>query len=159
MYPEVEQYLAAVKAAREALSSGLKEVGAALSAAATAAGAASHTNDWRTEACPRCAWIRTPFARMLMSHQVDLGAARNRAHESAWALLRESKRPLVRWIAENCEEYASEAELVLEMLPASLERLDALAAVQDWCPVWGRFRRAALEAGVLDDTAESEVSA
>lgn len=71
------------------------------------------------------------------------------AFEGAWEALKSSSDPLVKWIAENCKGYESEARRVLEALPATLVELDELALDHDWCNTWARFRDQALEAGVL----------
>lgn len=66
----------------------------------------------------------------------------------AWDKLKESHDPLVRWIAENCEDNRDEAEIVLKALPATMGQLDALAAEHDWCGEWNALRDRAINAGV-----------
>ncbi|MET9385326.1 hypothetical protein ABZY09_30705 [Streptomyces sp. NPDC002928] len=83
--------------------------------------------------------------------QADAGAADDATKTTAWDALKGSPDPLVKWIAENCEEYHSAAATILKALPATLEELDELAADRDWCSVWDGFRNDAIRAGVISD--------
>lgn len=73
----------------------------------------------------------------------------HKAQEEAWEKLAESADPLVRWIAQNCDEYRGEAQTVLRTLPATLDELDELAMERDWCGTWAGFRDQAIAAGVV----------
>lgn len=73
------------------------------------------------------------------------------AAEAAWSALKASSDPLVKWIAENCGDYRSEAATVLEALPATPEELDDLAGEEEWCETWDSFRNRATDAGVLPE--------
>jgi hypothetical protein len=159
MYPEVQQYLDAVKAADAAHHLCAVQCDAAYSAAFRAA----REGGWTKPAgacCQDCAWRETPLALAIQKVREDSYKTREAARATAWDALRASEVPLVRWIAENCGEYAYEANKVLAALPAPLEELDALASEHNWCGAWDAFRRQALAAGVVDDTSQnSEVSA
>jgi hypothetical protein len=90
--------------------------------------------------------------------QVD--AARNAnlsGQQAAWDKLKESNDPLVKWIAENAEEYHAQARVVLRALPATLHELDAIARDHDWCYVWGQFRDRAIADGAVDYTWEIQI--
>lgn len=158
MYPEVQQYLDAVKAADAA--HGL--IAAQCVAADSAAWKAAREGGWTPPAgacCQDCAWLKTPLARAIDKIRKDSHGTRSAAWATAWDALRASEVPLVRWIAEECEEYAWEARQVLAALPASLEELDALASEHAWCGAWDAFRRQALAAGVVADAPkDSEVT-
>lgn len=158
MYPEVQQYLDAVKAADAAHHLCAVQCYAADSAAFRAAREGGWTEP--AGACRRdCAWPETPLARAIRKVRKDSYATRDAARATAWDALRASEVPLVRWIAEECEEYAWEARQVLAALPASLEELDALASEERWCGAWDGFRRQALAAGVVADAPkDSEVT-
>lgn len=123
MYPEVEQYIAAVAAADETYN---KSPGGGKCSEGT---------------CQVC--------------------VRNDAQAAAWESFRASQDSLVRWIAENCEDYRSDAQLILEVLPASMAELNQIAATNEWCGVWEAFVSEAREAGVLpaEATADTAVSA
>lgn len=75
--------------------------------------------------------------------------ARSVAFDTAWGALKRSGDPLVKWIAENAEDYIGEALIVLQTLPATLDELDELAERQDWCGTWTSLRERAIEAGVM----------
>lgn len=86
--------------------------------------------------------------------------AQEAAYAAAWEALKDSQEPLVRWIAENCWDYASEALTALKALPAPMSELDALASRNGWCGTWESFKTQARQAGVLPaETAGQEVSA
>lgn len=161
MYPEVEQYLDALRAAEKTEQKARAEARAAQEAAHKAAKA----NGWQRPAgscCTECAYNETPLGKLLEGHFTAIYRTSDTAENAAWDALRASEVPLVRWIAENCREYRWEAGRVLAELPAPIEELDALATAAGWCGVWGRFRRYALAAGVVADApqgSESEVSA
>lgn len=87
----------------------------------------------------------------------ELERARNEKIVAAWNALGESTDPVVKFIAENCQNYASEAIEVLKALPATLDQLEKVADELDWCGVWGRFVDRAIEAGVFGD--EGRISA
>jgi hypothetical protein len=78
-----------------------------------------------------------------------IDAAHTAAHEAAWSALKGSSDPLVKWIAENCEEYRGEAGTILKALPATADELDDLAEENEWCTTWNAFRDRAIAAGVL----------
>jgi hypothetical protein len=133
MYPEVEQYLAAVKAAEDKYEEAAKQ-------------APRHDYDMSEDDCARCAFLN------------PIRAARDVATEAAMGQLAQASDPLVRWIAENCQSYPSAARTVLEALPASMAELNDLAADEGWCGTWEDFVRKAEYAGVLP-SADAEVSA
>lgn len=136
MYPEVEQYLAAVEAADMAYET-------------ARAGTPRHIVSATEEDCPACRVIEP--AR----------EARQASTEAAWQALRGSSDPLVRWIADNCGDYRYAAATILRALPAPMADLDAIAAVEGWCGQWDLFRAVAKKAGVLpaETSAAEEVSA
>lgn len=138
MYSEVEKYVAALKAAEEAYS-----------AAVRALGETFPNHDYSGAPCARCKAARPINTEM------------DRAEQAAWDSLKESRNPLVRWIAETCDEYKPYAQAVLEMFPASMDELNELARRHGWCPEWDRFKRMAERAGVLpaEVSADTEVSA
>lgn len=74
---------------------------------------------------------------------------RSAAFTAAWDALKGSGDPLVKWIAENCEGYSSEALIILQALPATPDELDEIAERQDWCSTWNSFREEAIAAGVM----------
>jgi hypothetical protein len=161
MYPEVEQFIAALDAAREAETAAYNAAHAAYEAKKAAANAGDHV--WSGGACPPCDFKKGPAG---VERQKAIDAAWDAfeaAQTAAWVALAESADPLVRWIAENCQGYADEAQEILRLLPAPLEALDEFAYDQGWCGAWDRLRKAAEEAGVLPAAtavpAESEVSA
>jgi hypothetical protein len=158
MYPEVQQYLDAVKAADAAHDLIADQCDAADSAAFRAAGASGRPKP--AGACrSSCAWSATPLARAIRKVREDSYKTREAARATAWDALRASEVPLVRWIAEECGEFCYEADEVLAALPAPLEELDALASERNWCDVWDAFRRQALAAGVVADAPkDSEVT-
>lgn len=159
MYPEVQQYLDAVKAADAAHRLCAVQCDAADSAAFRAA----REGGWTAPAgacCACCAWQETPLARAIQKVREDSYKTHDAARATAWDALRASEVPLVRWIAEECGEFRYEADKVLAALPAPLEELDALASERNWCDVWDDFRRQALAAGVVADAPkDSEVTA
>jgi hypothetical protein len=159
MYPEVQRYLDAVKAADAAWSQIVRQCAAAEDAAWQEARA----DGWTPPAgacCSDCAWMDTPPMRALNKVEENSRETRDAAQATAWDALRASEVPLVRWIAEECGEFRYEANEVLEALPASLEELDALARRRNWCGAWDNFRRRALAAGVVADAPkDSEVPA
>lgn len=73
------------------------------------------------------------------------------ARNEAWNALKGSSEPLVRWIAEHCKDYQSEALVVLRALPATLDELDELADRQDFCHIWNQFRDQAAEEGLFGE--------
>lgn len=80
--------------------------------------------------------------------------------EAAWEPLKGSADPLVRWIAENCDiAHRSDAALILEALPASMETLDGIAEDQNWCAEYTALRSRAERAGVLPAAAGTAVPA
>jgi hypothetical protein len=87
--------------------------------------------------------------RAFRKERSALWSSRDEAREAAWAALKESSDPLVKWIAENCADYRDQAETILRALPATAEELDAIAEEHDWCGVWNGFRDQAADAGVL----------
>ncbi len=158
MYPEVEQYVAALEVAGEAARRQLVALDAALDAAAKSAGAGTHTSGVLNANCPRCTWLRGPLGVLLGNRGDTVRSELSAAQDAAWATLRASEVPLVRWIAENCEEFPDEALEVLRVLPASLMELDVLAREAGWCGIWDRFRARAIEAGVAPIATKDEVS-
>lgn len=131
MLPEVEKFAAAYHAAGDTC------------AAALAALPEKHDFDMSIGACARCVQGDTAW-------EVWLNAL-----DAAWGELGTSSDPLVAWTAKHCRSYAAEALMVLKALPAPLEALDAMAAAEDWCPRYDRFRFAAKAAGVLPASAEA----
>lgn len=127
MLPEVKQFVAALEAAAEK------------KAAAVAALNTKCDYTVQSQDCPHCIAMKPS--------QAEYG----RAADAAWNELAASTDPLVRWIAENCREYAEEAQIVLEALPASMDELDGIARGEGWCDVWRRFVRKAREADVLPE--------
>lgn len=83
--------------------------------------------------------------------------AREVSEGVAWDALKASTDPLVRWIAENVDEYKRHATKILEALPASMAELDKIADAHNWCGDWEFFKAAAEKAGVLP--VDAEVSA
>jgi hypothetical protein len=161
MYPEVEQFIAALDAAREAETAAYNAAHAAYEAKKDAANVGGHV--WSGGPCKACDFKSGPAG---VEHRDAIEAAWEAflaAQKAAWVALAESADPLVRWIAENCQGYADEAQEILRMLPASLMKLDVVASDRGWCGDWDRLRKAAEEAGVLPAAsavpAESEVSA
>lgn len=142
MYEEVKAYLAAVEAAGREYASTLDALGPR----------AGHISGPRGD-CPACA-----------NQDPNIAARRaavvafQLAQKTAWDALKASQDPLVRWIAENCGEFAGSAVLILEALPAPMEALDAIADMEEWCGEWNDFRQQAADAGVLP-SAKTEVPA
>jgi hypothetical protein len=159
MIPEVKTYIDAYEAAQTAYDKAYEESTAAYGAAVEVA---KNNGLQLGYCCWVCAYEQTPLGKLLREHNEELYAARERAQNAAWARLKGSADPLVRWIAEKCEDYRYEATRVLRALPASMDELDALARENDWCGAWDAFRRQAEHAGVLPaqaaETAESEVT-
>lgn len=136
MYPDVEQYMAAIEAARETFD-----------AAYDAARDSGIRHTWDGSACARCE-AEAPFRQ-----------AYSDARDAAWETLKGSTEPLVRWIAENCSNCQSEALAVLQALPASMDELNEIAIEQEWCEVWTDFVRLADAAGVLPAESKAEAAA
>lgn len=74
---------------------------------------------------------------------------RQAARTAAWAALKESSDPLVKWIAQNCRDYRDHAETILRALPATEAELNDIAESGEWCEVWDGFKERAIEAGVM----------
>ncbi|MFJ4791007.1 hypothetical protein [Streptomyces sp. NPDC088794] len=72
-----------------------------------------------------------------------------RAYADAWDSLKSSSDPFVKWIADHCGSYRSEARVVLTALPSTVEDLDRLAEAEGWCEVWDDLREQAVDAGVM----------
>jgi tetratricopeptide (TPR) repeat protein len=69
----------------------------------------------------------------------------------AATLAGETDDKLVKFVAENyLSEYAQQAIIILEKLPASFKELDQLADDEGWCGVWAEAVDAAAKAGVID---------
>lgn len=76
----------------------------------------------------------------------DLSAA----IDTAWKnIATQANDPLVTWIIDNCSEYHDAASLIIDLLPAALERLDEFAEEEGWCGTWDDFRERAIKAGVI----------
>ena len=72
------------------------------------------------------------------------------AKEAALEELKKSADPLVVWIVTNAmPSFPEHAEIVLGVLPATREELDALAVEHGWCSDWERYMLSAERAGVL----------
>ncbi|MDQ1041795.1 hypothetical protein [Streptomyces sp. V4I2] len=131
MLPEVQKYVESVEAATTAQS-----------AAVTAAG----------EKYPERHGYGEEGRRQDSAYSEEIGKAYTMsadAQKAAWEALKTSDDPLVKWIAENCGEYRTEAQYILAILPATADELDDLADTRDWCGVWGDFRQRAIDAGVM----------
>lgn len=156
MNPEVKTYIEAYDAAEAAFEKAYKEYSAAYRAALEVA----KDNGLRHGfCCWECAYRQSSLAQLLNNYRHDLYAARNSAKGDAWKALKGAADPLVRWIAENCEDYRYEATHVLRALPASMDELDALAREKGWCGAWDDFRRRAERAGVLPAASPAEPEA
>jgi hypothetical protein len=68
---------------------------------------------------------------------------------SEWQAMKTSPDPLVAFIIDNCGDYRNQAIEVLRELPADYEKLERIAADQDWCSVWDNYLDKAVEAGVV----------
>lgn len=75
----------------------------------------------------------------------------NELTQPSWDSLKQSSDPLVKWIAENCEDYTNYAVEILKALPAPLSELREIAADADWCDTWDGFVRRAVRDGVIAD--------
>ncbi|MFC8350830.1 hypothetical protein [Streptomyces sp. NPDC057280] len=131
MWPEVRKYVESVDAAQ-----------AACSAAVAAA----------EEKYPGRFGYDEEARRQALAFNQEADAAQTAyqdALEGAWDGLKASGDPLVKWIAENCDDYREQARQVLTALPATVGELDDLADEKDWCTVWDDFRQRAIEAGVM----------
>ncbi len=131
MLPEVQKYVESVEAATTAQS-----------AAVTAAG----------EKYPERHGYGEEGRRQDSAYSEEIRKAYTTsaaAQRAAWEALKASGDPLVKWIAENCGEYRTEAQRILAILPATVDELDELADAQGWCGVWGDFRQRAIDAGVM----------
>lgn len=146
MYPEVKAYVEACETAKTIYRNAVAEKQAAYRAALAVAKANGLT---RGICCWEWAYDETPLGKLLNDHHTALRNTRAAAETDAWKALKTAADPLVRWIAENCEDYRFEAAFVLRALPASMDELDALARENGWCGMWGGFRRQAEQAGVL----------
>jgi hypothetical protein len=138
MYPEVEQYRAAMKAAEDKYEEAAEQ-------------APDHDYDMIEGDCARCAFMNPSRE------------ARAAAMEAAIEQLAQAADPLVRWIAQNClPDFDYQANKVLALLPASMDELDALASEHGWCEIWDDFKNDAHKAGVLPGqglvTAQPEAS-
>ncbi|MBQ0850187.1 hypothetical protein J8N05_18480 [Streptomyces sp. BH-SS-21] len=133
MLPEVQKYLASIEAATAARQEALREVHAKY------AGRYVDTKDGQLQLAAYNQASNTAYD------------ACEEARTAAWEALTTSDDPLVKWIAKNCANYRSEAQHVLTALPATVEELDAVAASNDWCPVWAEFRQQAMDAEVIPD--------
>lgn len=153
MNPEVKTYIEAYDAAEAAFDKAHKEWSAAYRAALEVA----KDNGLQLGfCCWDCAYRESAVAQLLNRGRRNLFDARDSAQDDAWGALKGSADPLVRWIAENCEDYRYEATHVLRALPASMDELDALAREKDWCGAWDDFRRRAEQAGVLPAASPAE---
>lgn len=76
----------------------------------------------------------------------------NADNRNLWQELHnKSTHPVVRWIVENCRDYESEALIILQHLPASIDRLWEVAKEDnDMCSVFDDFMIQAKAAGVLE---------
>lgn len=145
MYPEVKTYVEACEAAETICGNAYAEKQAAYRAAL----AVAKDNGLPPDCCWECAYDETPLGKLLNDYNTTLRNTLAAAEVDAWQALKTAADPLVRWIAENCEDYRFEAASVLRALPASMDELDALARENGWCGMWGGFRRQAEQAGVL----------
>ncbi|WP_086804152.1 hypothetical protein [Streptomyces caniscabiei] len=129
--PEVRQYIESVEAAKTAHD-------AALDAADKKYPERyGHSEDGAQQTSAHSEEIRKAYATL-----AD-------AQTAAWDALKTSGDPLVRWIAENCQEYRGQAECILIILPATVDELDELADTKGWCEVWDNLRQQAMDAGVV----------
>lgn len=135
MLPEVEQFIAALDAAAEKSA-----------AARTALDDIECDFSESGSDCPRCKALAPVHEEYV------------RSEDAAWKLLTDSSDPLVRWIAEHCHDYAYEAQIVLEALPATMDELSAIATREGWCETWSSYVYRARFAGVLPETAPVEAS-
>lgn len=132
MLPEVKAYVAAREAARAAFNESIKDAEAKY----------PMRNDWNAG--------DSRVQRQAFREAQDAAyGARSVAFDTAWGALKQSGDPLVKWIAENAEDYAGEALIVLQALPATLDELDDLAERQDWCGTWTSLKERAIAAGVM----------
>jgi hypothetical protein len=69
----------------------------------------------------------------------------------AWGKLQSAEHPLVAWVGGNAADYKDHAEVLLRHLTptTTMADLDALAAENNWCYVWGQFRTRMIAAGVM----------
>lgn len=131
LLPDVKTYLAAVEAALQAF----REAESALGDKYPQRG--EYTDEGREQR---------------RKHYDELGAAsdaHDAASQAAWDVLKTSSDPLVKWIAEKAGGYQNQAAQVLNVLPATLEELDALAGEHEWCGTWTALRDRAIAAGVM----------
>lgn len=124
MLPELMEHFAAIDAAQADCTKAYDS-------------APRHDYNMSEETCPRCVALK-PSQNALRA-----------AEGAAWSAMRDASDPLLRWIAENCEEYQAAALEVVRALPADMDTLNALAREKDWCGVWDDFKDAARAAGVL----------
>lgn len=67
-----------------------------------------------------------------------------------WEELGNSSDKLVRFIGTNCWDYHNSASKVLRELPTSFERLQSIAAEEDWCETFDHFVEQAIAEGVIE---------
>lgn len=154
MYPEVEQFIAAVEAAE---AEECKAYEAAIDAYKEKVREADLEGVWHSVdslQCRLCDFNRGPAKAEKDAAILAAVQALNAAVSAAWDALKASSIPLVAWIAANCRDYEDEATVVLRALPASMDTLDALAREYDWCGVWREFRAQAEQDGVLPSQSE-----
>lgn len=159
MYPEVEQFIAAVEAAEAEECKSYEAAQAAYMGKLREAGLEGAWHSADRSQCRLCDFnkgsAKTEKDAAILAGMGALKASR----EAAWDALKASGDPLVAWIAANCREYEDEAMEVLRALPASMDALDALARERGWCGVWSDFRERAEQAGVLPAQERSEITA
>lgn len=118
--------------------------------------------------CPGCVYeakVRESWERATAeprrAREIALEASAgmyDQERKAAWAKLMESENPTVRFIAEYCYGFKSEALIVLSMLPVSLDEIRSVARRYGWCDVyWGDgdergFDRLAVETGAIEDS-------
>lgn len=74
------------------------------------------------------------------------------AMNKAWEELQKSENPLIKWIADNCAQgYRDYGLTVLQALrpDTTIDQLNTLARLHNWCYEWGHFRDRAIAAGVF----------
>lgn len=79
------------------------------------------------------------------------------AQESGWGSLTQSSDPLIRWIAQNCENHKEHATEILKALPAPLSTLQEIAGEGGWCGEWDRLVDRAVRDGVIADDRTPEL--
>lgn len=136
MYPEVEQYLAAVKVAKAKRDAEFKKL-----SEERAEVRSLYTSYSRRDAASDEIWRKQNAAALLYKTEV----------REAWKTLRTSQDPMVLYIEKHCYEYPDHADKILEILPADFAAMRKLAHSEGWCEVFERFAAGAIRQRLLTD--------